>query len=138
MGLETITVGGMSVPKQEFGLVTAAAWEGDGINTGLMGLAYPALTSAFKGTDPSKDQFPQTQVTYNPIFFTAVQQGIVSNPCAFPFSLLDTFHLLVHSQSSPSHLEEEPSTKKRMTSSTRALDRLHSEVYLTSPLLRPL
>lgn len=81
MAHDTIDVGGMTVPKQEIGVVNKAAWEGDGVNTGLMGLASPNLTSAFKGTDPSADVFPTTQIPYNPVFYTAVQDGIVSEPC---------------------------------------------------------
>jgi hypothetical protein len=45
-----------------------------------MGLASPNLTSVFEGTDPNNDEFPQTQLPYNSIFFSAVQQGLVSNP----------------------------------------------------------
>ncbi|KAJ4500466.1 aspartic peptidase domain-containing protein [Lentinula lateritia] len=52
----------------------------DGFNTGLMGLASPNLTSVFRGTDPDDDEFPQTQIPYNPVFYSAVQQGVVSNP----------------------------------------------------------
>jgi hypothetical protein len=42
MGTEEVTVAGITV-DQEVALVTAAAWEGDGTTSGLMGLAYPAL-----------------------------------------------------------------------------------------------
>jgi len=45
-----------------------------------MGLASPNLTSIYKGTDPSDDEFPETQVPYNPVFYSAVQQKLVSNP----------------------------------------------------------
>lgn len=81
VGFDTVTVGNMVVAKQEIGIVTNAAWEGDGFNTGLMGLASPNLTSVFRGTDPDDDEFPQTQIPYNPVFYSAVQQGVVSNPC---------------------------------------------------------
>lgn len=83
MAHDTIAVGGMTVPKQEIGVVNKAAWEGDGVNTGLMGLASPNLTSAFEGTDPTADVFPTTQIPYNPVFYTAVEDGIVSEPCEF-------------------------------------------------------
>ena len=81
VGLETFEVGGMTVASQEIGLVKTAAWFGDGVNTGLMGLAYPGLTSVFKGNDPDTDQFPGTQLVYNPVFFTAVKEGVTSKPC---------------------------------------------------------
>ncbi|KAJ3773568.1 acid protease [Lentinula raphanica] len=80
VGFDTVIVANMVVTNQEIGVVTNAAWEGDGFNTGLMGLASPNLTSVFEGTDPSADEFPQTQIPYNPVFYSAVQQGVVSNP----------------------------------------------------------
>jgi hypothetical protein len=45
-----------------------------------MGLAYPGLTSVFKGDDPDVDQFPGTQLVYDPVFFTAVKEGATSKP----------------------------------------------------------
>lgn len=80
MAHDTVTVGGLTVKKQEIGLVTKAAWDGDGVNTGLVGLAYPSLTSAFSGTNPDKDTDNNLE-NYNPFFFTAVSQGDVSEPC---------------------------------------------------------
>ncbi|KAJ3801452.1 aspartic peptidase domain-containing protein [Lentinula aff. detonsa] len=80
VGFDTVTVANMVVTNQEIGVVTNAAWEGDGFDTGLMGLASPNLTSVFKGTNPDDDEFPQTQIPYNPVFYSAVQQGVVSNP----------------------------------------------------------
>jgi hypothetical protein len=46
MGTEEVTTAGITV-DQEVALVTAAAWEGDGTTSGLMGLAYPALSVFF-------------------------------------------------------------------------------------------
>lgn len=82
VGYEAVTVGGMTVASQLIGLVTDAAWAGDGVNTGLLGLAYPALTAVYNGTDPN-DDVPGDTVPYNPFFFTAVSENVVSNPCAF-------------------------------------------------------
>ncbi|KAI0341432.1 acid protease [Trametopsis cervina] len=79
VGFETITVGGLTVPHQEFSLATKAAWDGDGVTSGLMGLAYPGLTSVFTGTDPDADSGANS-VPYNPFFFTAVQQKLVAAP----------------------------------------------------------
>lgn len=72
----------MTVTKQEFSLVTNAAWNGDGVSTGIMGLAYPGLTRVYNGTNPNKDVRNHTEV-YNPLFFTAVSEKVVSNPCEF-------------------------------------------------------
>jgi hypothetical protein len=79
VGFETITVGGLSVKKQEMGVVNSAAWNGDGVNSGLLGLAYPELTSVFNGTDPTKDS-NANYAPYSPLLFTAIAQGSLAQP----------------------------------------------------------
>lgn len=69
-GLAPITVGGVTVPRQQVALVESAAWNGDGITSGLMGLAYPAITS-------SSNRTTGFGVQYDPWFTTAVKQGLV-------------------------------------------------------------
>ncbi|KZP11138.1 acid protease [Athelia psychrophila] len=76
---ETVTVGGLTVTKQEIGVVNSAAWGGDTINSGLMGLAYPGLTSVYKGDNPDTDG-PNTTAQYNPVFHTAIAEKVVANP----------------------------------------------------------
>jgi hypothetical protein len=73
MGYAPITVGGLTVPKQEVALVDYAAWVGDTFTSGLIGLAYPPITSAF---DRSNTSVP---VEYDPIFTTMVKQGVVKD-----------------------------------------------------------
>jgi len=72
-------VGGLNVTKQEIGVVTNAAWNGDGVSSGLLGLCYPGLTSAFNGSDPNKDS-TNNRVNYDPFFFSAIKQNKVSQP----------------------------------------------------------
>lgn len=57
--LGTIDVGlaGLKIPNQTVSLVDHAAWQGDGISSGLIGLAYPDLTAAYPGTDPTRDKY---------------------------------------------------------------------------------
>ena len=55
VGFDTITIGGLTVKHQEFSLATHAAWEGDTVTSGLIGLAYPGLTSVYNGTNPDVD-----------------------------------------------------------------------------------
>lgn len=85
VGSDTVTVGGMTVTSQVIGLMTNAAWNGDGINTGLLGLAYPQLTAVYDGTDPNQDA-PGQNTPYDPFFFTAFSENVVSNPCTFSLS----------------------------------------------------
>lgn len=48
------------------------------MSSGLLGLAYPAITSAYSGTDPTKDK-ASTRIQYDPIFTTMYKQKL-SNP----------------------------------------------------------
>lgn len=77
---ETITVGGLSVPKQEIGVVANAAWLGDGTTSGLLGLGTPKLTAIYNGTDPYADTVGNPDF-YNPFFYTAVKDKLVQKPC---------------------------------------------------------
>lgn len=55
LGYDVVTFAGIAVSKQEVALANLAAWDGDGITSGLVGLAFPAITSAFAGTNASAD-----------------------------------------------------------------------------------
>jgi hypothetical protein len=46
---------------------TKAYWNGDNISAGLLGLAYPGLTSEFSGTTPNHDKFGK-RIIYDPVF----------------------------------------------------------------------
>lgn len=85
--VETVTVGGLSVPHQEFGVVDNAAWNGDRYTSGLLGLGFPNLTSVFTGDDPLKDSFSTNTEPYDPFFFTAVKQNLVQQSCGLPLTL---------------------------------------------------
>lgn len=52
-----MTLAGITVPQQEIALAQQAAWQGDGVTSGIIGLAYPALTAAYPGTDPRLDVY---------------------------------------------------------------------------------
>ena len=82
VGFDTISVGGLRVAHQEFGLVNKAAWAGDGVNSGILGLAYPGLTSVYNGTDPSADGVNNSD-SYNSFFFSAVKEKTVKRPCKY-------------------------------------------------------
>ena len=73
LGLETVELGGIQVTEQKFGVVDRAAWYGDGVSSGLIGLASYFLTSAFSGNDPTV--FAQdTRQPYDPIFVNMFQR----------------------------------------------------------------
>ena len=77
MANESVTLGGLTVTDQEVAIATMAAWNGDGISSGLVGLAFPAITSAFQGTDPTLDDPPVNQVEYLPVFTNMYRNGLV-------------------------------------------------------------
>jgi hypothetical protein len=55
VGYEEVTLADILVKGQEVGVVNLAAWDGDGISSSLVGLAFPSLTSAYLGTNVSAD-----------------------------------------------------------------------------------
>ncbi|KAF5871887.1 putative aspartic-type protein [Botrytis fragariae] len=69
LGSQPVTFAGINVTTT-VALVTSAAWEGDGTTSGLVGMAYPGITSAYKGS---------TQVVYNPIFTTMYEEELVDS-----------------------------------------------------------
>ncbi|KAJ5123649.1 hypothetical protein N7448_009746 [Penicillium atrosanguineum] len=71
MGTETVTLADITV-SAEVAVVTEAAWEGDGTTSGLTGLAYPALTSAYSTKSDEQEE-------YNPIFTTMVKDGLIDS-----------------------------------------------------------
>jgi len=72
MGYAPLSIGGLTVPKQEVALVTESAWAGDGTSSSLIGFAYPSITSATYRSNGS-------DVIYDPIFTTMVKEGIVDD-----------------------------------------------------------
>ncbi|KAF4334838.1 acid ase [Fusarium beomiforme] len=78
MGLSEISCGGVTVSKQQVGLANRAYWRGDNVTVGLLGLAYPSLTSAYIG-DPNdiSDESEWDNYPYSPWFTTAVSKGLV-------------------------------------------------------------
>ncbi|KAJ7351513.1 acid protease, partial [Mycena albidolilacea] len=73
VGFDTVTVGGVSVSHQEFVVPDSiAGLSGNGILSGLLGLAFPSLTAVHNITDG-------TRALYDPFFFTAVKQKKLKN-----------------------------------------------------------
>lgn len=84
MGREDVTVAGLTAEKQTVSLVDKAYWNGDEVTSGLLGLAYPSLTSEFPGTNASADNFNDT-IEYDPVFTTLWKQGKI--PPVFSLAL---------------------------------------------------
>ncbi|KAJ7232458.1 aspartic peptidase domain-containing protein [Mycena haematopus] len=79
-GFDTVTVGGVSVAHQEIGVPNRNAFLGDGVSEGVLGLAFPGLTSVWNATNGTGSLPVTTQIPYNPFFFNAVAQKEVQKP----------------------------------------------------------
>ncbi|TVY29176.1 putative aspartic-type endopeptidase [Lachnellula hyalina] len=69
-GTEKVTVGGITV-DQQIAVVTEAMWSGDRVTSGIIGLAYPAITEAFSRN--------HTRTPYDPIFTSMFKAKLISN-----------------------------------------------------------
>jgi hypothetical protein len=82
-GYQDITLGGITVKKQQIGLMEKVSWGGYNVLSGLVGLAYPALTSAFNTTVEGLDWTrgrPDSarRREYDPIVTTMHKQGLIA------------------------------------------------------------
>ncbi|KAI9155353.1 aspartic-type endopeptidase [Paramyrothecium foliicola] len=75
MGYSDISCGGLSVAEQQVGLANATYWHGNNVTVGILGLAYPSLTSAYFGD--IGDEAEWNAVTYTPFFTSAIIQGAI-------------------------------------------------------------
>ncbi|CZT24586.1 uncharacterized protein RCC_10311 [Ramularia collo-cygni] len=80
LGFETVTMAGITVANQQFATVNRAAWFGDGFSSGLVGLAYRTLTSAYAGTTGKG-----RRILYDPLFVNMYTNAGI--PSVFSFAL---------------------------------------------------
>ncbi|KAI0491071.1 aspartic peptidase domain-containing protein [Xylaria cf. heliscus] len=81
----SITVANVTVPKQQFALVNVAAFGGDGISSGILGLGLRGLTAAFTGNDPAADGLDNL-VNYAPLMETIGTSKAASPILSFAMS----------------------------------------------------
>lgn len=77
MVYEDVTLNGITAKRQKIGVADRSNPMGDGVNSGLLGLAYPALTSAHPGSNTSNDSYWFNRAVYSPLFNTMYEQGLV-------------------------------------------------------------
>ncbi|KAI0157746.1 aspartic peptidase domain-containing protein [Xylariaceae sp. FL1272] len=85
MGYGNITVANITVPKQQFALVDVAAFSGDQISSGILGLGLRGLTAAFTGNDPSNDSI-SNMLNYAPLMETMGTSKAASPVLSFAMS----------------------------------------------------
>jgi hypothetical protein len=78
MGLEKVTLGGVTVPNATVGVIHTGAWQSDGVSSGMLGLsAFSADTRAYPiNFDADKDE-NLTIIPYDPLITTMYQQGLI-------------------------------------------------------------
>jgi hypothetical protein len=77
VGYEDLTMGGIKVTNQTVGIVNSTNDRGDGLQSGLLGLAYPQLTSAHPGLNYPNDSLIINRDIYDPFLQTMYKQGLV-------------------------------------------------------------
>lgn len=75
MGYADISCGGVTVSGQQAGLANYTYWHGNNMTVGILGLAYPSITSAFYGEIGEETSWNAIQ--YVPFFTNAVMQGVI-------------------------------------------------------------
>ncbi|KAM0415675.1 hypothetical protein ACHAPT_013375 [Fusarium lateritium] len=73
MGVSDISCGTVSVSNQHVGLANRTYWHGDNVTVGVLGLAYPALTSGYLGGPKEETQW--NNLPYTPWLTKAIAQG---------------------------------------------------------------
>ena len=65
------------VPRQIIGIVYKTTNRGDGYNSGLLGLAFPGITSAHPGTVVDNTTFLTDRVPYDPLAFHMAKSDLI-------------------------------------------------------------
>ncbi|KAK9779361.1 putative Acid protease [Seiridium cardinale] len=76
LGYMDVEIAGINVLKQEIGLASIGSWNGDNVTSGVLGLAYPSLTSAYLGDDLASNR-SEDLTTYSPLFTSMMTSGNV-------------------------------------------------------------
>ncbi|KAK1248060.1 hypothetical protein MKX07_000948 [Trichoderma sp. CBMAI-0711] len=75
MGYSDLSCGGVAVARQQVGLANSTYWHGNNVTVGILGLAYPAITSAYYGDVGS--EAPWNAMSYTPFLTSAISQGTI-------------------------------------------------------------
>jgi len=76
MGYSDLTVGNITITKQQVCLANSTYWYGNNVTSGLMGLAFPSLTNSYIGSQFDHER--GSQIEYSPVFTSMVSQGKVA------------------------------------------------------------
>ncbi|KFA73737.1 hypothetical protein S40288_06272 [Stachybotrys chartarum IBT 40288] len=75
MGYSDIACGGLLVSQQQVGLANDTFWHGNNVTVGVLGLAFPSITSGYYGD--VGDEAPWNAAPYTSFFTNAITQGTI-------------------------------------------------------------
>lgn len=75
MGRSDISCGGLFVSEQQVGLANKTYWHGNNVTVGILGLAYPSITSAYYGQVGEEETW--LAIPYTPFLTRAIAQGTI-------------------------------------------------------------
>lgn len=78
MAYENVTLAGITI-RQRVGVVNASTPMGDGVNSGILGLGYPSLTSAHPGPSQDNETYWYNRLPYEPLIFNMAKQGLIDS-----------------------------------------------------------
>lgn len=78
VAISDVTLGGITVKNQKVGIVDHTNDKADGINSGILGLGFPPLTSAHNGSDNKNDSLSllTNRAIYDPLFVSMYKQNL--------------------------------------------------------------
>ncbi|KAI1408187.1 acid protease [Hypoxylon sp. FL1857] len=77
LGYMDVEFADVTVLDQEVAIASQGTWRGNNVTSGILGLAYPSLTSAYWGNDLNDDN-QYLSVPYSPLFTSMVTNGLVA------------------------------------------------------------
>lgn len=73
-GYAHVEVAGITLPHQQIALVNKASWSGNGVLSGVIGLASRALTAEYPGSNPEDDTIGEDMIQYPTVFESMYNQ----------------------------------------------------------------
>lgn len=80
MAFEEVTIAGVTVPKQRVAIANKSTPMGDGVNSGLIGLGYPSITSAHPANTTDNSTYWYHRLPYTPVLPNMWEQGLIKEP----------------------------------------------------------
>ncbi|KAI9039312.1 pepsin-like aspartic protease [Aspergillus affinis] len=79
MAYEDVAINGITLKNQKVAIANVSHPMGDGVNSGLLGLAYPSITSAHPEDKNDNTTFYYNRLPYDPLLFSAWKQGLTDS-----------------------------------------------------------